>query len=63
MLKSVKSCDLEYKLKPTLVVVLFHNTGHPLYGKIICMTKIRDTDIINFLRHFYISNAMLIINF
>ena len=46
----LKSCDLEYKLKRNPVVVVVHNTGHPLYGKIICMTKIRDTDIINFLK-------------
>ena len=31
-------------------MVVVHNIGHHLYGKIICMTKIRDTDIINFLK-------------
>ena len=46
----LKSCDLEYKLKikPTELVVSY--TGNPLYGKIVCMTKIRDDDIINFLK-------------
>jgi len=52
----LKECDLEDKLRGARIqqetAVLqntFINTGHPLYGKKIVMTKVRDKEIIEFM--------------
>jgi hypothetical protein len=52
----LKECDLEDKLRGARIqqdtAVLqntFVNTGHPLFGKKIVMTKVRDKEIIEFM--------------
>jgi NAD-dependent DNA ligase len=51
----LKECDLEDKLKdapitkPDVLQNTFTNTSHPLFGKKIVMTKVRDKEIIEFM--------------
>ena len=55
-MRFLKECDLEDKLRGVRIqqetAVLqntFVNTGHPLFGKKIVMTKVRDKEIIDFM--------------
>jgi len=47
----LKACDLEYKLNetpaPKSATTIALDTSHPLYGKQIVMTKVRDQEIID----------------
>ena len=52
--KFLKECKLEYKLSEKRepvpnISIQSVDTSHPIYGKKIVMTKVRDKDIIDFL--------------